>query len=94
MFQPWTWWFRIESSHETSEIKYMNCSDALLEGVAKYALEIGLNPLKKAWVSFTSAERPLWQWSSSLIDLCLLLLAEFVLVVEQLEGVEDGLHGD
>ena len=25
----------------------MNCSDALLDGVAKYAFEIGLNPLEK-----------------------------------------------
>ena len=24
----------------------MNCSDALLDGVAKYAFEIGLNPLE------------------------------------------------
>ena len=27
-------------------MKYMNYSDALLDGVAKYAFEIGLNPLE------------------------------------------------
>jgi len=70
----------------------MNCSEALLEAVAKYAFEIGLKPLQNRWlVNFEMGGRPRRQ---SLFLVHLLLLAELVFVVEQLQAVQNVLHCD
>ena len=72
----------------------MNCSEALLEAVAKYAFEIGLKPLIKIElistnqirgsnaVSYRRSERYISLREKLKINL--LLLAEFGFVIEQL----------
>ena len=64
----------------------MNCSEALLEAVAKYAFEIGLKPL---------SETEIISVNICIVSLILLLLfAEAVFVIKKLETVEDVLHSD
>ena len=46
LFQPETWWLFRLSSQETSDTKYMNCSDVLLLACAKKLQFSGLNPLR------------------------------------------------
>jgi hypothetical protein len=62
----------------------MNCSEALLDAVAKYAFEIGLKPLRKK-----NRRSLLKCWR---VEMHLLLLAELVFVVKKLEAVENVLH--
>ena len=66
----------------------MNCSEALLEGVPKYAREIGLNPLDeeqcKLYIEIIEQIRPhFWNICLDLDISHLLLLTEFVLIVEK-----------
>ena len=73
----------------------MNCSDALLDGVAKYAFEIGLNPLEKGnHISFRLTKARCIELAAQLFSACLnlLLLAKFILVIQELEAIQNGLH--
>ena len=75
----------------------MNCSEALLDAVAKYAFEIGLKPLrsieKTEGVRTNEASKELLLLQAE-IKSHLLLLAETIFVVQKLERVKDVLHGD
>ena len=82
----------------------MNCSEALLEAVAKYAFEIGLKPLIKIElisinqirgsnaVSYRRLKR--YYLLENKLEINLLLLAEFAFVIEQLQAVENVFHCD
>ena len=83
----------------------MNCSEALLEAVAKYAFEIGLKPLIKIELISTNQIRGsnavLYRRSKrytylleNKLEINLLLLAEFAFVIEQLQAVENVFHCD
>ena len=73
----------------------MNCSDALLDGVAKYAFEIGLNPLEtRKHISFRLTKSCCTELAAQLLSsfFNLLLFAKFVLIIQELKAVQNGLH--
>ena len=72
----------------------MNCSDALLDATPKYALEIGLKPLKEGKCKFHINDPFLDHCGSSSDVDHLLLLTESVLIVEKFERIKDNLHRD